>query len=42
MGIDAEPAHLGPLVDAELVLLVDDHQAEPGKLHIVLDQRRRR
>ena len=41
MRIDAELADAGPLVDAELVLLVDDHQAEPGELHVLLHQRLR-
>ena len=39
--IDAQPADAGPLMDAELVLLVDDHQAQPGELHVLLHQRLR-
>ncbi len=39
--IDPEPADAGSLVDPELVLLVDDHQAKPGELHVLLHQRLR-
>ena len=41
MRIDAELLDAGPLVDAELVLLVDDDERELGELDIVLDQRLR-
>ena len=41
MRIDAELADARPLVDAELVLLVDDHQSQPGELHVLLHQRLR-
>ena len=32
------PLGLGPLEDAELVLLVHDHQAQPRERHVLLDQ----
>ena len=39
MRIDAQPPDPRSLVDAELVLLVDYHQAQAGELHFLLDQR---
>src|SRR6516162_10009719 len=38
MSILPGPAQAGSLLDAEAMLLVDDHQAEPAEAHIILCQ----
>ena len=39
MRIGAEPADTQSLAHAEPVLLVDHGEAEPGKLHVLLNER---